>query len=68
MAKKNNDEIKDPKEGKTPDDKEAQKIFASYTTCDKLYKTSDSLYFFEKSDAINHARILKNKELTEIKR
>lgn len=58
----------DSKKGKNLKDKEAQKIFASYKACNKLHKTSDGYFFFEKSDAVNHARSLKNQEIAEIKR
>jgi hypothetical protein len=46
--------------------KEAEKLFKSYATAKELYFTADGLAFFEISDAKNHAKNLKNKEIVII--
>jgi|GEM_PF-1377690 hypothetical protein len=49
-------------------DTKAKEIFALYPKCEKLFKTDDALYFFERCDAVNHSNGLKNKTIDEITR
>lgn len=60
----------DELQNETPDklDTKAQEIFALYPKCEKLFKTDDALYFFERCDAVNHSIGLKNKTIDEITR
>jgi hypothetical protein len=46
----------------------AKEIFDNYPNIDKIYKTDDELYFFEKCDACNHANTLKSRNVIEITR
>ncbi len=50
--------------------KEAESIFKDYPKTNELYFTSDGLAFFEKTDAENHARSLKEseREIVEVKK
>ena len=48
--------------------KHAKQYFENHSGVDKLYFTSDSLAFFDKQNASNHARRLQDKTVTSMTR
>jgi hypothetical protein len=48
--------------------KSAAEIFVKNPSVQELYFTSDGLAFFERTDALNHARVLKDSDISTVKR
>jgi hypothetical protein len=67
VEKKNETAAKKPA-AESKNAKKAKEIFARHPDRPELFFTGDGLAFFERSDAVNHARTLKAQEIETVKK